>query len=89
MWRNHEVGPGIRPADTCHTLGGFNTPLTSRVLGTREIRERNFEPSTRKVASIEYERRKFNIASRGFGKERFQVWTFELGKAREARSASA
>jgi hypothetical protein len=88
-WQNHKVGPGSRPVDTRHTFGGVNTPLTSRVSGTREIRERKFEPSTREVASSENERRKVNIASRGFGKERCQGWTFELAKAREARSASA
>jgi hypothetical protein len=57
-WQNHKVGPGSRPADTRHTFGGVNTPLTSRVSGTREIRERKFEPSTREVASSENERRK-------------------------------
>jgi hypothetical protein len=83
------MGPGSRPTDTHHTFGGVNTLLTSHVSGPREIRERKFEPSTHEVVSSENERRKVNIASKGFRKERCQGWTFELVKVREVRSASA
>jgi hypothetical protein len=43
-WQNHKVGPGDRQVDTCHLVKGVNTPLTSRVSGIREIREREFNP---------------------------------------------
>jgi hypothetical protein len=72
-WQNHEVGPRSRPTDTRHTFGGVNTPLTSRVLGTREKRERRFEPSTREVTSSENERRKVKSRLSGFGKEGAKV----------------
>jgi hypothetical protein len=78
------VGPGSRPADTRHPFGGFNTPLTSRVSGTREIRERKFEPSTREVTSSEYERRKVNITSRGFGRKGAKVGSLN-SRRRERR----
>jgi hypothetical protein len=51
-----------------------------QVSGIREIRVRELDPSTREVTSSENERRKVNIASRGFVKERCQGWTFELQK---------
>jgi hypothetical protein len=63
-------------------------PLTSRVSRIREIREREFNPSTREVASNENARRKVNIASRGFVKGRCQRWTPQLTKWRVARGAS-
>jgi hypothetical protein len=88
MWQNRKVGPGNRPTDTRHTFGGVNTPLISHVLRIQEIREQNLDPSIHEVASSENERIKVNVASRGFRKERCQGWTFELAKAREARSAS-
>jgi hypothetical protein len=87
--RTYKVGPGNRQADTRHLVEGVNTPLTSHVSGIREIRVRELDPSTREVASSENERRKVNIASRGFVKERCQGWTFELAKWRVVRSASA
>jgi hypothetical protein len=59
---------------------GVNTPLTSHVLGIREIRVRELDPSTHKVMSSDNERRKVNITSRGFVKERCQGWTFKLVK---------
>jgi hypothetical protein len=66
------MGPGSRLTDTHHTFAGVSTLLTSHVLGPWEIRERKFEPSTREVTSSENERRKVNIASKGFRKERCQ-----------------
>jgi hypothetical protein len=63
-------------------------PLTSRVSGIREIREREFNPSTREVASSENARRKVNIASQGFVKGRCQGWMPQLAKWRVARGAS-
>jgi hypothetical protein len=44
--------------NTHHTFGGVNNLLTYRISRTREIIERRFEPSTRKVARSENERRK-------------------------------
>jgi hypothetical protein len=58
MWQNRKVGSGSEPTDTRHTSGGVNTLLTSRISGTREIRERKLKPSTREVMSRENERRK-------------------------------
>jgi hypothetical protein len=52
-WQNCKVGPESGPADTRHTFGGVNNPLTSFVSGTREIREQEFEPSTSEVTSSE------------------------------------
>jgi hypothetical protein len=49
-------------------------PLTSHVSGIREIREREFNPSTCEVASSGNARGKANIASRGFVKGRCQGW---------------
>jgi hypothetical protein len=89
MWQNEKVGPGNRQADTCHLVEGVNTPLTSRISGICEIRVCELDPSTHEVVSSENERRKVNIASQGFVKERCQGWTFELMKWRVARSASA
>jgi hypothetical protein len=63
-------------------------PLTSRVSGIREIREREFNPSTCEVASSENARRKVNIASRGFMKGRCQGRMPQLAKWRVARGAS-
>jgi hypothetical protein len=59
-------------------------PLTSRVSGIREIREREFNPSTCEVASSENARGKANIASRGFVKGRCQGWTPQLAKLRNS-----
>jgi hypothetical protein len=67
---------------------GVNTPLTSRVSGIREIREREFNIETCEVASSENARRKVNIASRGFVKGRCQGWMPQLAKWRVARGAS-
>jgi hypothetical protein len=55
-------------------------PLTSRVSGICEIREREFNPSTGKVASSENARRKVNITSWDFVKGRCQGWTPRLVK---------
>jgi hypothetical protein len=63
-------------------------PLTSCISGIHEIREREFNPLTRKAASSENARRKVNIASRGFVKGRCQGWTPQLAKWRVARGAS-
>jgi hypothetical protein len=71
------------------TMGkGFNTLLTSCVSGICEIREREFNPSTCKVASSENARRKVNITSRGFVKGRCQSWMPQLPKWLVARGAS-
>ena len=86
MWQNEKVGPGNRQADTCHLVEGVNTPLTSRVSGIHEIREREFNPSIHEVASSENMRRKVNIASWGFMKGRCQDWMLQLAKWRVARS---
>jgi hypothetical protein len=71
-WQNHKVGLGNNQPDTRHAFGGVNTPLTSRVLGTREIRERKLEPSTREVASSENERRKVKSRLSGVRERRCQ-----------------
>jgi hypothetical protein len=89
MWQNHKVGPGNRQADTHRLEEGVNTPLTSRVSGIHEIREREFNPSTCEVVSRENARRKVNIASRGFVKGRCQGWTLEPAKQRIPKGASA
>ena len=75
--------------ETRHLVEGVNTPLTSHVLGIREIRVRELDPSTREVVSSENKRRKVNIASHGFVKGRCQSWTLKLVKWQVARSASA
>jgi hypothetical protein len=76
-----------RQADTCHLLEGVNTLLTSCVSGFHEIRIRELDPSTREVASSETERRKVNITSRGFVKEKCQGWKLELVKRRIVKGA--
>jgi hypothetical protein len=57
-------------------------PLTSRISRIREIREREFNPSTCEVVSSENTRGKANIASRGFVKGRCQGWMPQLVKLR-------
>jgi hypothetical protein len=88
-WQNHTVVLGDRQADNGHILGEFNTLLTSHISRIHEIRVHELNPLSREFTSSENERRKFNITSRGFKRERCQGWTFKLTKAREARSASA
>jgi hypothetical protein len=67
---------------------GVNASLTSRISGIREIREREFNPSTCKAASSENARRKVNIASRGFVKGRCQGWMPQVTKWRIERGDS-
>jgi hypothetical protein len=55
-------------------------PLTHRFSGIREIREREFNPSTCEVASSENVRGKDNIASWDFVKGRCQGWMTQLVK---------
>jgi hypothetical protein len=69
-------------------MKGRSNLVDFQVSGIREIRVRELDPLTREVGSSENERRKVNIASRRFMKERCQGWTFKLAKSRVARSAS-
>jgi hypothetical protein len=68
--------------------GRSQHPLTSRVSGIHEIREKEFNPSTHEVASSENARRKVNISSRGFMKGRCQGRMPQLAKWRVVRGAS-